>query len=182
MQNIPNPAVIFAAILIAVIFIIYLILKYQGEEASFLNGAIFRNPAKLFQLAKRTENKVQKVIYFALVFSIPILSSLFVYTAYTQMSNSTSSIKCEYQEYFKNREWNGNIVNKYLDKENHAYRTISVESDDRTYKIQGQILSESNNYELIQIGDSISKIKGETIVHLYKAGGEFELKLDFDCD
>ena len=182
MQNIPNPAVILVVILNVLIFITYLILKNSGEKASLINGAFFRNPIKLYQLAKRTESIGKKISYFTLIFSMPIMLALFLYAAGTQIFKSTNRIKCEYQEYFKNREWNGIVVNRYLDEENHDFKTISVENDDRAYKIQGQILSEFNNYDLIQVGDSISKIKGELMVHLYKSTEEIELKLEFDCE
>ena len=182
MQNNPNPAVILAVVLNLLIFIIYLILKNNGEKGSIFNGAVISNPIKLFGLAKRTENKGIKFTYFLLVFSIPILTILFAYTAFTQMSEFMNRDECEYQEYFKNREWNGKIVDKYLDKENHAYQTISIENEKGIFKIQDGILSEFNNYELIEIGDSISKTKGELTAKLYKLNGKTELKTDFDCE
>ena len=182
MQNSPNPAVILAVVLNVLIFIIYLILKNNGEKGSIFNGAVFSNPIKLFGLAKRTENKGIKFIYFLLVFSIPILTILFVHTAFTQMSEFMNRDECEYQEYFRNREWNGKIVDKYLDKENHAYQTISIENEKGIFKIQDAILSEFNNYELIEIGDSISKTKGKLTANLYKLNGKTELKSDFDCE
>jgi len=181
MQETPNPAVILAVILNGLIFIIYLILKNNGEKGTFFNGAIFNNPFKLFQLAKRTENIRKKYTYFSLVFAIPILTILFAFSAFTQMSEFINRDECEYQEYFRNREWNGKIVEKYLDKKNHGYQTISIKNDGGIYKIQDEILSEFNNYELIQIGDSISKIKGELTAHLYKTNGEKELKSNFNC-
>lgn len=182
MQETPNTAVILAVVLNGLIFIIYLILKNNGEKGSFLNGAVFSNPIKLFRIAKRTENKEIKFTYFALVFSIPILTVLFVYSAYKQMSEFINRDECEYQKHFSNREWNGKIVDKYLDKENHAYQTISIENENGIFKIQDGILSEFNNYELIEIGDSISKIKGELTANLYKLNGKIELKSNFDCE
>jgi hypothetical protein len=181
MQNNPNPTVILAAVLNLLILIIFLILKNNGEKGSFFNGAIFNNPIKLFRLAKRTENKGIKFTYFLLVFAVPILTILFAFTAFTQMSEFMNRDECEFQEYFRNREWNGKIVDKYLDKENHAYPTISIENENGIFKIQDGILSEFNNFELIQIGDSISKTKGELTADLYKTNGETELISDFDC-
>ena len=181
MQNNLNPAVILAIVLNGLIFIIYPILKYNGEKGSFFNGAVFSNPVKLFRLAKRTENKGIKLTYFLLVFAIPILTILFTFAAFNQMSEFMNRDECEYQEYFRNREWNGKIVDKYLDKKNHGYQTISIKNDNGIYIIQNGILAEFNNYELIQIGDSISKIKGELTAHLYKPNGEKELKSNFDC-
>ena len=182
MQKITNLAVILAIVLNGLIFIIYLILKINGEKGRIFSGAIFSNPIKLFQLAKRTENKGIKFSYFSLVFAIPIITILFIFSAYSEMSQYINRDECEYQEYFRNRQWNGKIVDKYLDNENHAYKTISIENDNGIYKIQDGILSELNNYELLEIGDSISKIKGELIAHLYKLDGETELKSDFDCE
>ncbi|MEX0290049.1 MAG: hypothetical protein AB3N14_13145 [Flavobacteriaceae bacterium] len=181
MHSIPSLAVILAILLSLLILVTYLILKHNGVTASLVNGAIFANPMKLFQLAKETDNKGKKISYLGLVFLTPVLFVTFAYAAITQLSKSTSKIKCEYREYFENRAWHGKIVDKYLDQENYDFRTISVQNEDRTYKIQGQILSEFDNYELMQIGDSISKNRGEFIVHLYKSNEEIELKLGFDC-
>ena len=176
-----NPALTLAIILNGLIFISYLILNYNGEKGSFFNTAIFNHPIKLFRLAKRTENKGIKFAYISLVFAIPILTILFGFSAYAQMSQFMNRDECEYQEHFRNRQWNGKIVDKYLDEQNHAYKTISIENDNGIYEIQDGILSEFDNYELLEIGDSISKIKGETIAHLYKSNGETELESDFDC-
>ncbi|WP_117880359.1 hypothetical protein [Aureibaculum luteum] len=181
MQNTPNPAVILAIVLNGLIFVIYLILKNNGEKGSFFNGAILKNPIKLFRLANRTENKGIKFTYFSLVFAVPVLTILFAFTAFTRISEFGKSDECEYEEYFRSREWNGKIVDKYLDKENHGYLTISIKNQKGIYIIQDEILYEFNNYELIEIGDSISKTKGELIAHLYKPNGETELKSDFNC-
>ncbi len=182
MQEIPNPAVVLAIILNGLIFLIYLILKNNGEKGSFFNGAIFNNPIKLFRLAKRTENKGIKLTYFSLVLAIPVLTVLFAFAAYTQMTEFINRDECVYQESFKNREWNGKIIDKYLDKQNHSYQTLSIKNENGIYIIQDGILSEFDNYERIQIGDSISKIKGELMAHLYKSNGKTELKSDFDCE
>jgi hypothetical protein len=181
MQNTSNTAVILAIILNGIIFIIYLILKNNGEKGSSITGAIFNNPIKLFQLANRTENKGEKITYLLLVFTVPILSVFFVYESYKRISKFGEIDECKYQEYFKKREWYGEIVDKYLDKENHAYQTISIKNENGVYKIQDGILSDFNNYELIEIGDSISKNKGELKANLYKSNEKTELKSDFDC-
>ena len=182
MQSIPGPATILAILLCLLILVIYVILKHNGIKASIVNGALFANPIKLLQLAKSTENKGEKITYFGLVILMPILFVSFAYSAINQITFSTHGIKCEYQEYFKNREWHGKIVDKYLDEENYNFRTISVQNDNKTHKIQGQILSEFNNFERIQIGDSVAKKKGEIKLHLFKSDEEIELKMDFDCD
>lgn len=181
MQENPNQPVILATVLFGLIFLTYLILKNNGEKGSLFNGAIFNNPINLFRLAKRTKNKRKKYMYFTLVFAIPILSIFFVISAYTRMSEFINRDECEYQKNFKNSEWNGKINDKYLDSANHSYPTISVKNDNEVFKIQAGILYDFNNFEHIQIGDSISKIKGELITHLYTSEGETELKSDFDC-
>ncbi|WP_299112204.1 hypothetical protein [uncultured Winogradskyella sp.] len=177
-----NPAVILAIVLNGLIFIIYLILKNNGEKGNLFNGAIFNNPIKLFQLANRTENKGIKFTYFLLVFAVPVLTILFGFTAFNQISEFGKRDECKYEEYFANREWNGKIIEKYLDKENHAYPTLKIKNENGIYIIQDGILSEFNNFELIKTGDSISKMKGELIIHLYKASGKSELKTKINCE
>jgi hypothetical protein len=177
-----NPTIILAIILNGLIFIIYLILKNNGEKGNLFNGAIFNNPIKLFRLANRTENNGIKFTYYLLVFAVPILTILFGSTAFKQISEFGKRDDCKYEKYFMNREWNGKIIEKYLDKENHAYQTLKIKNENGIYIIQDGILSEFDNYELIKIGDSISKIKGELIIHLYKTNGETELKTNINCE
>ena len=102
-----NPTVILAIVLNGLIFIIYLILKNNGEKGSLFNGAILNNPIKLFRLANRTENKGIKFTYFLLVFAVPILTILFGFSAFNQISEFGKRDECKYEEYFMNLEWNG---------------------------------------------------------------------------
>lgn len=177
-----NPAVILAIVINGLIFIIYLILKNNGEKGNLFNGAILNNPIKLFRLANRTENNGKKIIYFLLVFAVPTLTILFGFIAFNQISEFGKLDECKYEENFMNREWSGKIIEKYLDKENHAYPTLKIKNENGIYIVQDGILSEFSNYELIKTGDSISKIKGELIIHLYKTSGETELKTKINCE
>jgi len=183
MQNIPNSAVILAIVLNGLIFIIYLILKNNGERGGLFNGAIFSNPIKLFRLAKRTENKGIKITYFSMVFAIPILTILFIFSAYNQMSEFKNRDECINQEYFINREWKGVVIEKFLDKKNHNSPNIKIQNGNGIETIQnGFLFYHNKNYEFIEVGDSISKIRGKLTVQLFNPKGVVELEPDFDCE
>ncbi|TMM57857.1 hypothetical protein FEE95_00030 [Maribacter algarum] len=85
MQSLPNPAVNLAIILNAILLVMYIILKNNGEEGSVLFAPVV-NPIELFKLARRTKNKGLKWLCFILVLTFPILLILFVIAAYHEMS------------------------------------------------------------------------------------------------
>ena len=70
-----------------------------------------------------------------------------------------------------NEDYTGLVLKKEVQKHNHGARVIYL-----GYK---PILIDSNFYELIDIGDSISKKKGESVIHLFKTNGKIH-QFDFN--
>ena len=66
---------------------------------------------------------------------------------------------------FKEESYHGIVVNKFIDYENHASRTVILKNNQRAGFYE-------SFYEKIDVGDSLSKKKGDPIVWLYKKNGE----------
>lgn len=125
---------------------------------------------------------MKKPHYKVSLHSILVLLLLFVFAACKQTSGVKDQNGCKYLVNFKNDEWSGKIINKYIDQTLNNTGVISIENDNGILKISDVFLSDSTNYERIKVGDSIVKIKNELLVYLYNSSGVTKIKTDFDCD
>ena len=66
---------------------------------------------------------------------------------------------------FKEESYHGIVVNKFIDYENHASRIAILKNNQRAGFYE-------SFYEKIDVGDSLSKKKGDPIVWLYKKNGK----------
>lgn len=78
--------------------------------------------------------------------------------------------------------FNGILVNKFIDKDNHLYKTISLLSNNRTTKILIPQRDISKLYDYLMPGDSLIKKQGSLIVNTYRKGNLKMFKIDFECD
>lgn len=125
---------------------------------------------------------MQKSHYKFSFYSILVLILLFVVITCNQTSGVKDQNGCKYLASFKNDQWNGRIIKKYVDSTLDNSGAIDIKTDNGIHKITDAFLSNSVNYNRIKVGDSIAKIKNELLVHLYNSNGVTELKTDFDCD
>ncbi len=162
---------------------VFLILDKNGYSPS-LGGNVttFQNLSDLLHLANRAESIKKKIKYYILFISIPVGSILTIGMFFFAITNDFPDDDCNALKSFRNRNWNGIIVDKYRDKQNHNYHTISLNTGKGVYRIQEQILSDFDNFELIEIGDSISKNRGEIIVNIFNKEKNIELKSSYVCD
>ena len=70
------------------------------------------------------------------------------------------------------RNFIGLVQKKEIDYDNHAVRVVYIDP-------QGRMTVNSDFYESISVGDSISKRAGDMVVHLYKKDGRY-LYFDYD--
>ena len=73
------------------------------------------------------------------------------------------------------RNFIGLVQKKEIDYDNHAVRVVYIGSTNR----EGRMTVNSEFYESISVGDSISKRAGDMVVHLYKKDGRY-LYFDYD--
>jgi len=125
---------------------------------------------------------MQKFHYKFNLDSILVLLLLFLISACNQTSGVKDQNGCKYLVNFKNDEWHGKIITKHIDQTLNNSGVISIENSNGILEISDVFLSDSTNYKLIKVGDSIVKIKNELIVQLYNSSGVTKMKTDFDCD
>lgn len=74
-------------------------------------------------------------------------------------------------EYDLNESYEGLILDKEIDLQDHSARNLKLPN--KTISVISEF------YELIEIGDSINKKKGDTLIYLYKKNGEL-LKFNYN--
>ena len=166
--------------LIVLQVLMLIILKNNWINSTVFSGGILKNHTELFHLANRTKEKGKKIYYYSILLSILgiiIFSGINSFKKFSEFPN-----QCVNKEYFTKRVWKGKVIEKYIDKNNRNSLAIKIQNKDGIETIENGFLFENeNNYELIEIGDSIVKIKGELIAHLYKSSNKIELKTEFNC-
>lgn len=78
-----------------------------------------------------------------------------------------SCTNCEFQmkSHFDPLTFNGIVIEKYLDQENHLYPTIIVsESDNKEFLFPYERFSGKPFFDYVQVGDSIFKENGSRII------------------
>jgi len=79
------------------------------------------------------------------------------------------------------KEFNSIVINKYIDKENHGYNTCLFKNKDNTIKfIFG--FDRSGLFEYIEIGDSIIKPSGDSLVIVKRNEIVKEFMLDYGIE
>ncbi|MGX1928871.1 hypothetical protein [Flagellimonas sp. 2504JD4-2] len=105
-------------------------------------------------------------------------ASLFSFLAFRDLNRIINDDDYLHQKYFVVRKWNGIVVEKYIDTLNYNYLTIEIVNGIDTIKVQEKIIQDFENYDQIDVGDSIVKQSGEQVVHLFKKSGAVILESD----
>jgi hypothetical protein len=78
-------------------------------------------------------------------------------------------------------EYNGKIINTYLDYNNHAIPTYEViEDNDNVIKIT-DFRDMSGLFEYIEVGDSIIKYKNSYTVSVFRKNQKMDFILNYNC-
>jgi hypothetical protein len=119
--------------------------------------------------------KKKKVVYY--LFFMVLFIVFFIIQDFED-----NSICIERQNEFLVDEYRGEIIGKYLDRENHMHKSVLLLSRADTIKRYFPTSIE-RIYENIQYGDSIYKIKGSLEVDLRKLNGErLKYVANFNCE
>lgn len=156
-------------------------LKQNGYEVSWFWNHV-RDIPNMWKLAKNTNNPTLRTRYFLMAVGLPIGTLIFISSFFIIVPSSMQSDPCENARNFKQSEWSGIVVKKYRDTPNHNYKTIEIQNDNKVEKIQNSVIFQNGNFELLEIGDLISKRIGENNVRLYKNGSETFLVVDYGCN
>ena len=108
-----------------------------------------------------------------------ILPGLFgiAFISLVLIGNLGPSEACVDKKNFINSNYTGILKQKYLDKENHNYRTL-VFSYNNTLFNMVLLDDTSGYYEYVKIGDTITKIKDNNYIQVNKSN---KFKIYYNC-
>jgi len=172
-----------AQILIGISFVLHFkmlqILNRNGFKTSIYRSS-WANNQNMRLLINQTEDLNLKEKYKQILFLRPV----FVIFALLIILSNHIPIKdadaCNEEKEFKYKQWNGIVIRKNIDDENNKMIDIVYNND--TIRLQNWVFFENNNFELIEVGDSIVKNSKEVIVRLYKKDVEIILKAEYGCE
>lgn len=115
-----------------------------------------------------------KLKIFVAVVSIIIIISLLIIVNNDKLN---TSLACAKLEEFKNEEYDELVLRKYIDEENHQFRTIEL-NNKKTLVLARDT---SGFYNFIQQNDSIVKRKGTDILMVYRLNTVHRFKIYYGC-
>ncbi len=77
---------------------------------------------------------------------------------------------CDYYVEFLDKELSGQLVEKFMDKPNHNFQTLTIKTDTQTLNDIDFALRNNGLYDSILIGDKIKKMKGDSITYIERNG------------
>jgi hypothetical protein len=87
---------------------------------------------------------------------------------------------CElHRELFLNEITSGVVIDKFIEKENHAKKKVFIKELNKTYEVSFTFYANWTDFEEISIGDSITKPPKS--FHL-RVNHKRDIQLDFQCD
>lgn len=104
---------------------------------------------------------------------ITFISYLFFYE-----SKINNYYSCNELEDFSNKEYGCTITNKFIDKKNHSFRTISFSN------CENLVLTNDTSgfYYFVKSNDKITKGKNTDTINVYREGHVFKFKIYFGCN
>lgn len=181
MENTFDKLIVLVIVLNIMAYLIKYILKTKGYPVAWFSKHL-RDIPNLWRLIKKTQNTGERILYLVLGTSFPLLTVVFIISAFSQMKDFGTVDWCEYEKQFRQTEWQGIVTKKYIDNANHAYETIEIDNNGKLRTIQNWVIFQNGNFEQIEIGDSIVKELGVVNLKLYRQDVEIELVVDYGCD
>jgi hypothetical protein len=100
--------------------------------------------------------QVNKIIYFTVFGSMIFVIGLLLIIPNTRLGESSDV--CEiHKELFQSKLDSAIVIEKYIDTKNHALETVKIKTIDKTLTIYFIPDVNSGDFEIIQIGDVVSK-------------------------
>ncbi|MCB0853546.1 MAG: hypothetical protein KDD63_15075 [Bacteroidetes bacterium] len=86
---------------------------------------------------------------------------------------------CHANKGYRDANFEGVVINKFIDWENHAYRVIELNSyKKRIYLDAGR----QKFYDEFQVGDSISKPAGTLMVNIFRSDQKKTVDFEYPCE
>ena len=128
---------------------------------------------------------MKKVLLIVISLAFSALVMNFIIKLFTKTELSMNILKaslCDNEKDGEDEHFSGIVINKYIDYENHAYKTIKFTSNEKVNESILFVLDKSSAYDFIAEGDSIAKNKGDLMVRVYRDFTLREFKLDYGCE
>ncbi len=94
----------------------------------------------------------------------------------TQAENCKKSIT-----FYGNVQYDGLIVDKFIDRHNHMYKTIVIRNNgaNGSFFFNG---GRENIFEYLALGDSVKKTTGDLFIHINRNGKDTIMEYKFTCN
>ena len=98
-------------------------------------------------------------------------------------TDSVFDASCYNYEKFISNSADGKVISKYIDSQNNNSQIVQVENENGTYsKFDLTYHWNRELYDSLEIGNSIRKGKGETIVYYGEEELSSTIDISFNCD
>ena len=118
---------------------------------------------------------MQKIINIASLF---IIFSVLVYRTVATINQGDMSILCFKNDKMKEKYFHSVISNKFIDKRQSSSKVYEL-SNNQVFSLANSFFSDF--YEKVEIGDSISKKKGDLHLEIHKKDTIILYKLNYGC-
>ncbi|MFA7301959.1 MAG: hypothetical protein WC069_06635 [Candidatus Shapirobacteria bacterium] len=156
------------------------ILGKNGYPVSWFRH--YQDIPNMFSLARETKELSKKRIYYIIGAGIPIGMIITFALFITVLPKPNQNLPCIYQEKFRQTEWSGIVIKKYMDSLHYNAKRIEIQNNNEVKKIRNNMFFANGNFEKIEVGDSIVKQLGEINIKLFKRDHETVLPVDYGCD
>lgn len=119
------------------------------------------------------DKKIIKLIkrYGKIIWAIIFISIVIIYKF------GLPSPECRVENRYKSDSYNGVIIKKFIDHDNHNYRTLVLKNGRKIV-----IIEKSGFFNYVQIGDSINKVKGNLEIQTFRHEEDTTFLIDCGCD
>jgi hypothetical protein len=94
--------------------------------------------------------------------------------------------RCESKKEFQSLNFEGIIINKFIDSKQHSDPIVEIwdykKSKNETEITLNLGAENSDIFQKLSIGDTISKFSGSTILGIKRNDSSFRLQADYPCD
>ena len=119
------------------------------------------------------KSKLKRVYKYS---SLILIVCWFVYT----VLNFPDCFELQLKE--KSIEYRGIVIDKFIDKENHLYKTIVLSNNNIENKVIIPSRDNSGLFNYLKLGDSVVKNPETLSIKIYRKKILRTLTIDFDCE
>jgi len=99
---------------------------------------------------------MKKAYIYLIIFIIILIGSVIIYLFTNKVLEITS---IDPSDYYVKDEYSGDVINKFIDKKQHDYRTVVIKQENNEHTIIFSFVM-GGLYEFIEVGDTLSKKSG----------------------